>query len=65
MPKMKTRSSVAKRYFISSSGKVRRCKCGRRHQLEHKTPKIKRTSKGLVEVFPALAKKVKLMMPYV
>lgn len=62
MPKMKTRSSAAKRYVMSASGKVRRSKCGRRHLLEWKNRKTKRSSKGLVEVMPALAKKVRLML---
>lgn len=64
MPKMKTNRSVAKRYSISSSGKVRRSKCGRRHLLEGKSPKVKRQSKGLVEVRKQLADRIKLMMPY-
>ncbi|MGL4366948.1 MAG: 50S ribosomal protein L35 [Brevinemataceae bacterium] len=64
MPKMKTNRSVAKRYTISSSGKVRRSKCGKRHLLEHKTPKVKRNGKGLVEVRKILADKIKLLMPF-
>ncbi|MGL5255310.1 MAG: 50S ribosomal protein L35 [Brevinema sp.] len=62
MPKMKTRRSAAKRYILSASGKVRRSKCGRRHLLESKNRKVKRTSKGLTEVMPALAKKIRLML---
>lgn len=62
MPKMKTRRSAAKRYVLSASGKVRRAKCGRRHLLECKNRKLKRNSKGLAEVMPALAKKVRLML---
>ena len=65
MPKMKANRSVAKRYSISSSGKVRRSKCGRRHLLGGKARKGKRTRKGLVEVRKKLADKIKLMMPYV
>ncbi len=65
MPKMKTNRSVAKRYSISSSGKVRRSKCGRRHLLESKNSKVKRQSKGLVEVRKKLADKIKLMIPCV
>jgi len=64
MPKMKTNRSVAKRYSISSSGKVCRSKCGKRHLLEKKNPKLKRTNKGLVEVRKKLADKIKLMMPF-
>lgn len=62
---MKTNRSVASRYLISSSGKVRRSKCGRRHLLEKRSRKVKRSSKGLVEVRKQLAQKIKLMMPYV
>ena len=42
MPKMKTWRSVAKRFKITGTGKVKRHKAFRNHLLEHKSPKQKR-----------------------
>ena len=46
MPKLKTRKSAAKRFRLTASGKVRRCKAYRGHLLTRKTRKRKRNLRG-------------------
>ncbi len=42
MPKQKTRKSVAKRFKVTGTGKVKRATAGRGHLLSGKTSKRKR-----------------------
>ena len=42
MPKMKTRKSVAKRFSVTGTGKIKRTHDGRNHILGKKTRKRKR-----------------------
>ena len=42
MPKQKTRKSVAKRFKITGTGKIKRSSAGRGHLLSGKTRKRKR-----------------------
>ena len=42
MPKMKTHRGAAKRYKVTSTGKLRRRKAFRSHLLEHKSSRRKR-----------------------
>jgi large subunit ribosomal protein L35 len=42
MPKTKSVSSAKKRFKVTASGKVKRKKCGMRHNLGHKNAKRKR-----------------------
>jgi|TARA_B100001027_G_C16003459_1_gene213701 large subunit ribosomal protein L35 len=61
--KLKTRSSAAKRYTKTKTGKIVRRKAFRGHILEKKSQKRKRNlrQKGLVS--PGEAKQIKLMLP--
>jgi large subunit ribosomal protein L35 len=53
MPKMKTRKSVAKRFKITATGKIRRTRAGRRHLLSGKSRKRKRNLRRAALVSPA------------
>ena len=64
MPKMKTHRAGAKRYKISSSGKILRLKSGKKHLLAHKSRARKRRLTGLQEVSPSNIAKVKSELPY-
>src|SRR3546814_11070685 len=46
MPKMKTKSSVKKRFRLTGTGKVRANVGYKRHQLSAKTQKMKRKARG-------------------
>lgn len=43
MPKMKTNKSVAARFSVTGTGKLKRTHPGRRHKLTKKSSKRKRT----------------------
>jgi len=64
MPKLKTRKSAAKRYKISASGKIMRRKAGISHLREHRSQKSKTANKGMIQVHPSDAVKIKHMLPY-
>ena len=64
MPKLKTRKSVAKRFKISATGKVKRHKAYARHLMTGKTANKRRHLRKDTAVSPADAKNVKTMLPY-
>ena len=64
MPKMKTHKSSAKRFKVSSSGKILRSKAYKSHILTKKTAKRKRNLRKGTTVSSAEVKKVKVLLPY-
>lgn len=64
MPKMKTHKSSAKRFKISSSGKILRSKAYKSHILTKKTAKRKRNLRKSTTVSSVEVKKVKVLLPY-
>ena len=42
MPKQKTNSGAKKKFKVTATGKLLRRKAGQSHNLEHKSPKLKR-----------------------
>ena len=64
MPKLKTHRGAAKRFKKTASGKFMRTKAFKRHILTSKDVKTKRHMRGMVEVSPADAPRVKGMLPY-
>ena len=46
MPKMKTKSSVKKRFKTTATGKVLAGPGKKRHQLRNRSPKVKRQNTG-------------------
>lgn len=61
--KIKTKRAAAKRFKITSTGKVLRYKSGLRHLLEHQSSKKKRNKQGAVEVAKSELRKIKHMLP--
>lgn len=50
MPKNKTHSGAKKRFKVTGSGKIRRGKAGMRHNLGHKSSRVKRRMSGMTDV---------------
>ena len=59
MPKMKTKKSIKKRVKVTGTGKLMRCKQGRRHILTKKTSKRKRHLKKQALMDESFTKKYK------
>jgi large subunit ribosomal protein L35 len=64
MPKMKTKSSVKKRFTITATGKVFSGPGMKRHGLINRPQKMKRTNRGNQVLCDADAKTVKQWAPY-
>lgn len=64
MPKMKTHKSSAKRFKLSSSGKILRSKAYKSHILTKKTAKRKRNLRKRTTVSSVEVKKIKVLLPY-
>lgn len=64
MPKMKTKSSAAKRFKVTGSGKLMRNKTNRNHILTKKSPKRKRNLRKQTLVDDSNVKTMKKIMPY-
>lgn len=62
--KLKTHRGAAKRFKITSTGKVLRWRSGKRHLLGTKKPRRMRNLLNKVEVNPADAPKVRRALPY-
>ncbi|NQU73564.1 MAG: 50S ribosomal protein L35 [Candidatus Omnitrophica bacterium] len=64
MPKLKTRKSVAKRFKLTKSGKIKRRKAFKGHLLSWKSSKRKRKLSKSALVHGADAKTIARMLPY-
>lgn len=65
MPKQKTKKSVAKRFVLTGSGKVKHKKQNLRHILTKRSPKRKRQLRAAGIIAEADARKIrKQMLPY-
>jgi large subunit ribosomal protein L35 len=64
MSKLKTKRSAAKRFRTTGSGKILRNHAYHRHQLTHKSTKLKVGQRGTVVVADADVKLIKRMLPY-
>ncbi|MCB2108789.1 MAG: 50S ribosomal protein L35 [Rhodobacteraceae bacterium] len=64
MPKMKTKSSVKKRFRLTASGKVRGNVAYKRHCLGAKPQKMKRGARGTFVVDGSDQHIIKRHMPY-
>ena len=62
MPKMKTKKSVAKRFKVTGTGKIKRTHDGRNHILTKKTRKRKRNLKQAAYVYKQYERNIKAMM---
>ena len=64
MPKIKTKSSAAKRFRVQGSGGVKRSRAFRRHILTKKTTKRKRHMRRRSGVDHTNVAAVRSMLPY-
>jgi len=64
MPKMKTKKSVAKRFKVTGSGKLKRAKAFKSHILTKKSSKTKRNLRQTGYVSETQEKTMKTLMPY-
>ncbi|MEL6743902.1 MAG: 50S ribosomal protein L35 [Pseudomonadota bacterium] len=64
MPKMKTKSSVKKRFKVTSSGKVKVAQAGKQHGMIKRSNKFLRNARGTMVLSEPDARIVKQFMPY-
>ena len=62
MPKNKTHSGASKRIKVTGSGKLRRQKCGKRHNLEVKPTNMTRRLDGTAAVARPDTKRIKALL---
>jgi large subunit ribosomal protein L35 len=63
MPKIKTRKSAAKRFWVLKSGKIRRERAAGSHLLEHKQPQQRRRNRKTVIVHRSDAGRIRRQLP--
>jgi large subunit ribosomal protein L35 len=61
---IKTKKSVAKRFKITASGKVLRSRAGKRHLLQGKSSKRRRSMSGTVVTDPTDVYRIKQSLPF-
>ena len=64
MPKMKTKRAAAKRLKATASGKLKRRSGWKRHKLEAKSPKRRRTLRKAKMISEADQPRLKRLVPY-
>ncbi len=64
MPKLKTKSSVKKRFRLTASGKIRTSQAGKQHGMIKRTRKQIRNQRGTAIMFAGDARRVKKFLPY-
>jgi large subunit ribosomal protein L35 len=64
MPKMKTKSSAAKRFRVTATGRVRRAKSGLSHGMISKNRKRCRRLRKNDMVDSTMQRRIKLLLPY-
>ena len=64
MPKIKTRSAVAKRFNIPKSAQLEHAQIGRRHKLTTTSTKRKRQLRSPAYGATAIEANIRKMMPY-
>jgi len=64
MPKMKTKSSVKKRFKLTASGKVVSAQAGKQHGMIKRTNKQLRNQRGTTILADCDARIIKKFMPY-
>ncbi len=64
MPKMKTKSSVKKRFSLTASGKVRANQAGKQHGMVKRSNRQIREQRGTTTLCDADARIIKSFMPY-
>ena len=63
MPKIKTKSSVKKRFKLTSRGKIKRSGAFTRHMMRNKPKSMKRKARGMTTAAQADAKRILRWLP--
>ena len=64
MPKMKTKSSVKKRFSVTASGKIKSNQAGKVHGMVRKSKRQLRDQRGTTTLCKADAGIIKKFLPY-
>ena len=64
MPKMKTKSSVKKRFKVTATGRVKSAQAGKRHGMIKRSRKFIRNARGTTVMSKADESIIKSFMPY-
>ena len=64
MPKLKTKSSVKKRFRLTASGKVIMGQANKRHGMRKRSSEMRRTARGTTIMKECDAKIIRRFMPY-
>ena len=64
MPKLKTNSSVKKRFKVTATGKVKAQARGKRHGMIKRTAKFIRDARGTMVLSEPDTKRIKQFIPY-
>lgn len=64
MPKMKTKSSVKKRFKLTATGKIKMAQIGKRHGMIKRSNKFIRQARGTTIMSESNAKVIRKFMPY-
>ncbi len=62
MPKQKTNSGAKKKFKVTGTGKLMRLKAKQSHNLEHKSPKLKRSFSKDLPVAKADVKRINRLL---
>ena len=63
MPKLKSKSSVKKRFSFTGSGKLKRNYAGKRHFMRRRTKRFLRNTRGTTVVSQADDKMIRRLLP--
>jgi large subunit ribosomal protein L35 len=64
MPKLKTKSSVKKRFSLTAKGKVRANQAGKQHGMRKRQQKTIRNQRGTTILNDADSRVIKKFLPY-
>lgn len=64
MPKMKTKSSVKKRFKVTATGKIMGAQAGKQHGMIKRSNKFLRNARGTSALSEPDARIIRKMMPY-
>lgn len=64
MPKMKTKSSVKKRFKLTASGKVKAGQANKRHNMRKRSARQIREQRGTAVLPDVETKRIKQFIPY-
>lgn len=64
MPKLKTKSSVKKRFKVSATGKIITAQAGKRHGMIKRSTKFIRNARGTTVMKECDANIIRKFMPY-